>query len=114
MLVPTFATAPIHPIQPPRPLTTTEEIKGYIETLAHERGVDPVRVENTIACESEYNTKAVSPTSDYGLAQINSKYHPEVSRAQAFDARFSVRFIVDAFAKGHASEWSCYRHLYHN
>lgn len=48
----------------------------------------------------------------FGPMMIDLYYHPEVSREQATDPTFAIPWAVHQFATGHASMWTCWRHLY--
>jgi soluble lytic murein transglycosylase-like protein len=76
---------------------------------ANQYHVSSFVMKKVIDCESEWNTHAVSPTHDYGIAQINKSWH--FTKEQMFDPEFSIDFMAQEFKKGHQKEWSCYRHL---
>lgn len=69
---------------------------------------------DTIKCEdTSLNT---SIRGDFGhsrgLVQISDIYHPEITDKQADDPFFAIDFMAKNFAKGHASEWTCWRNLF--
>jgi hypothetical protein len=86
---------------------TTEET---IRRVCKQEIVDPDLAVRVAKCESSLNPKAVNinaPDSiDRGIFQINSKYHPEVTEAQAFDPEFSTQFFCRAFKAGNLSWWN--------
>jgi hypothetical protein len=88
----------------------TEEI---IRTIAKNECVDPELCVKVAKCESSLNTQAVNTntdgTRDRGLYQINEKYHPEVTDAQAFDPVFATQFFCKAFKGGNLSWWNASR-----
>ena len=76
------------------------------------------QIYQTIKCESKLYPSAkgdYASTTGYmsfGLAQINMRWHPEVSEAQALDPDFAVPWMVIQFVKGKQREWTCWRNLY--
>ncbi len=85
---------------------TTEEI---VRRICDEEKVDPGLALRVARCESGLNKMAVNINEggslDRGIFQINDKYHPEVTPAQAFDPEFSTHFFCKAFKKGNLSWW---------
>ena len=58
-------------------LTWQEEVRNLLKDY----GIDTVKAEKIIFCESRWNPQAVHHnvhSTDYGLWQINNVYHPEV------------------------------------
>lgn len=55
------------------------------------------------------NTKGNNPSTsvDVGLAMINSYWHSEVTREQAEDPEFSIKFLIKMIASGKQHEWMC-------
>jgi len=88
----------------------TETIEQTIRRIAKEETVDPDLAVRIAKCESSLNPKRTNvnaPDSiDRGIFQINSKWHPEVTEAQAFDVEFSTRFFCKAFKSGNLSWWN--------
>lgn len=65
---------------------------------------------NVLECESSLNPKAVGDGGNsYGIAQIHLPSHPNISKAEALDAEFSIKFMAENFSKGKAKLWTCYR-----
>lgn len=66
-----------------------------------------------IFCESRYNQYATNDNGKYGkdrgLAQINTKYHPEVSDEQAFNPDFAIKWTIGMINKGEQHQWACDR-----
>ena len=87
-----------------------ESNEEIIRRVAKEECVDQELAVRVAKCESSLNEKAVNINTegsiDRGLFQINSKYHPEVSEAEAFDAEFSAHFFCKAFKNGNLSWWN--------
>lgn len=44
----------------------------------------------------------------FGVAQIHLPDNPKVTKDQACDPEFSVKFMAEAFSKGHQKRWSGY------
>ncbi len=91
-------------------LDTTNINEAIIRKIAKEQGVDPELAVRVAKCESKLNEKAVNTNTegskDRGLFQINDKYHPEVSDAEAFNSIFATEFFCKAFKAGNLSWWS--------
>lgn len=43
----------------------------------------------------------------FGLVQIHLPSHPDITKAEALDPDFSVRFLASQLSIGHASLWTC-------
>lgn len=90
--------------------TETQSIEAQIRTAAVAAGIDPDLAVRIAQCESSLNPLAVNineeGSTDRGLYQINNKYHPEVTDAQAFDPAFSIQFFITAFKAGNISWWN--------
>lgn len=73
----------------------------------------------TIQCESGFDPLIQSQYKDpsgpngledsWGLAQINLPAHPNITREQAQDWKFSLEFMKKNFAAGNQSMWTCWR-----
>ena len=87
-----------------------EAIEDKIRRIATEELVDPDLAIRVALCESSLQVGAKNTNTDgsidRGLYQINSKWHPEVTADQAFDADFSIRFFCKAFKAGHLDWWN--------
>lgn len=85
-------------------------IEDTIRIVAKNECVDPELCIRVAKCESSLNATAVNinadGSKDKGLFQINEKYHPEVTEAQAFDPIFSTQFFCRAFKAGNLSWWN--------
>ena len=88
-------------------------VEAQIRTIATQNGIDPDLAVRVAKCESNFNPKAINintdGSEDRGLFQINNKFHPEVTDAQAFDITFSCQFFCDAFKAGNISWWNSSR-----
>ena len=86
-----------------------DSIEMTIRKIAKEMGVDQDLAVRVAKCESSLNPMAKnvnSPDSiDRGIYQINSKYHPEVSEAEAYDPEYATRFFCQAVKNGNICWW---------
>ncbi len=65
-----------------------------------------------LQCESSMNPYAVNKNAggsyDLGIAQWNTRYHPEISRACSFDVYCAVRAMAKYYVEeGHYNAWVC-------
>ena len=69
---------------------------------------------NVLWCESRYDPTAVGEidSGDRGLWQINARWWPNVSDAQAFDPVFATHWAARQWVDGRAWLWSCWHELY--
>ena len=69
-------------------------------------------ISRTIDCETggtfDPKIRGKKNPKDRGLAQINSYWWPDVSDEEAFNPRFSIKFIVEWFYKDYPFYWKCY------
>lgn len=88
----------------------TETIEEKIRRIAKEQYIDPDLAFRVAKCESGLKPNATNINTDKsidrGLYQINSRWHPEVTADQAFDAEFSILFFCTAFKAGNLSWWN--------
>jgi hypothetical protein len=84
-------------------------IETLIRKIAKDEGVDEELAVKVAKCESSLNNQAVNTNKDgsrdRGLYQINDRWHPEVTDAQAFDAVFSINFFCKAVKENHLDWW---------
>lgn len=82
------------------------------DIIKGESGFNPTKVgDKTYICTNPRTVPGqISPS--YGLVQINiACYHPHVTKEQALDPEFSVRFLAQGLADGHCSWWTVCRNL---
>lgn len=60
----------------------------------------------------KWGTKAGDQELSFGLAMIHLPSHPDVTKEQAQDPDFALRWMVDEFAQGHEWQWTCWRSFY--
>lgn len=77
------------------------EYAPIILQASQKYGVDPNLLAAVLIQESQFNPRAVNPGSgDYGMAQINLKSHPGVTKEQAFDPNFAIPFAAQLVKGG--------------
>ena len=85
-------------------------IENQIRKIAISEGVDPAVAVRVAKCESNLKAEAINTNKDgsrdRGIFQINEKWHPEVTDAQAFDVEFSAKFFCKAYKDGHIDWWN--------
>jgi hypothetical protein len=95
----------------PEPAKLT--VEETIRKIATEESVDPELAVKVARCESSLNPTALnintSGSRDRGIFQINDKWHPEVTDAEAFDVTFSTKFFCTAMKGGNLSWWNASR-----
>lgn len=60
----------------------------------------------------KWGTKAGDQELSFGLVMIHLPSHPDVTKEQAQDPDFALRWMVDEFAQGHEWQWTCWRSFY--
>jgi len=93
-----------------------ESVEEIIKRVCEEEGV-PYKLAYWVAwAESKLDPYAINVNRDYsldrGLFQWNSKWHPEVTNAQAFDPETATRLFCRAVKQGNLSWWNSSRHLW--
>lgn len=90
-----------------------ETLEQMVERIAKEENFEWVDYfKRLIKCESNWNQYALNNNGkqlgvDRGLLQINSKFHPEVSNEQAFNAEYAIRWSMKRIQAGYQKEWTC-------
>lgn len=104
---------------------TYNEIVVLVKKYAEPLHVNQKSMLETINCEAPRNdnetfnplgrSEIIGPDKiredSWGLSQINLPAHPGITLSQAQDADFSIRFMAEEFAAGHAWKWTCWRTL---
>lgn len=60
---------------------------------------------NLIESESGWDPTKISPTGDYGLLQINPRWHPEVASTTILEPIEAMRWAAQRIKDGYAHEW---------
>lgn len=93
------------------PQDVRSTINWTISRYAFVYGVDEQIIHQVVFCESSYNPNAQNITNketSFGLSQINLKAHPTITKEQATDIDFAIRFMVKNISEGKGSMWTCY------
>lgn len=95
------------PVKPkPAPKTTAMLIDEYATTYK----VSAAVMHKVIKCESNYNSKAVGDGGkSFGLVQIHLPSHPTITKAQAYNKEFAIKFLAQKLSTKQGRMWTCYR-----
>lgn len=97
-------------IGPTIALGATLDVDALITKYADKYSVSSSTMTAVVKCESYFDPLAVGDSGDsLGLVQIDLKYHPDVSRSQAFDPDYALNFLAYYLSIGKGSLWSCFR-----
>ena len=99
-------------IKPIKLLTDNPDIETKIREIADKENFKWSDYLVKLAyCESRLNPKATNDNGKYGLDrgifQINNKYHPTVTDAQALDIDFATRWTINKINGGYQHLWAC-------
>ena len=47
----------------------------------------------------------------FGLAQIHLPHHPEITKSEARNPLFALKWMAEEWSKGRESKWSCFNKL---
>lgn len=100
----------------PPPLTTNELLSRYSEiyNVSRETLVKIIACENPEGnpeLQSRIIQKDGTREESYGLVQIHLPSHPTITKGQATDPEFSIRFLAQNLSIGNGNMWTCYRTL---
>jgi len=88
-----------------------EDVETIIRNSAKEYGVSEELMIKLAQCESTLNPNAIGdtfmPKPSVGLFQINLHYHPDITREQALDPKFSADWTAKQIKNGKLHLWSC-------
>lgn len=91
-------------------VTRMTDIKEQVFQMTDKAGMNRVNVNAVITCESNWNPKAISKTTDVGLWQINNLVHilpGSISWEQALDVQESTNYAILLWQKHGFSPWVC-------
>lgn len=99
---------------------TVKEINELITRYAVKYDVNGDVMREVIQCESQYDPHVQSRKTydngaqeeSYGIAQIHLPDHPQVSKAEARNPEYAVKFMAQHFAAGNHHLWTCYNRIY--
>ncbi len=84
-----------------------------ISYWASKFNISATEMSATIQCESKFHPDAVGDSgTSFGLVQIHLPAHPDVTKKQALDPDFSIRWMAREFSKGNQRIWTCWRMIY--
>lgn len=102
-----------------------------VKELSKGTSVNPIEVYSTVAkCEnialdtnlqsghkykydnSRWGVRAGEQEKSFGLAMVHLPDHPTITREEATDPEFALSWMVQEFAAGRQSQWTCWRTLY--
>jgi len=109
---PSVLTIPVVHAEPDYSTTT---LKAYAQSIAERDGLNAKRFIGTLECESAWIWNAKSHTNDHGVAQINARWHPNITKEQMYDPYWSMEWAANEWkTKGvrGAKQWVCYKNLY--
>lgn len=91
-------------------ICSADSLNDLIVKYADKYGVASTTISKIVQCESSGNYDAIGDNGDsLGLVQIDLKFHPDVSRNDAFDPEFSLNFLAYYLSIGKGNLWTCYR-----
>lgn len=117
-------------VETPKAETPKQVVERLVDKYALQYGVSKTRMLGTIRCENrnfdptlqsgmryprdnkKWGVKAGEREKSFGLVMVHLPDHPDISYLQATDPEFAIEFMAQEFAKGHASQWTCWRNLY--
>lgn len=120
-LQPQYAYAEVKPASFPiaETATTTLAIKSLISHYSELQGVSESDMWRVIKCENpdldpSLQSRVLSKSGpngredSWGLSQIHLSAHKDITKAQATDAEWSIRWMAEQFKKGNQAIWSCW------
>jgi Soluble lytic murein transglycosylase and related regulatory proteins (some contain LysM/invasin domains) len=83
----------------PSPNLLEWKLAAYTYELCRAYDVNPATVFAIMDVESTFRLRAISPTGDYGLMQINAKSYPEYTTDELLDPYRNITIGVGIYAK---------------
>lgn len=109
----TYPIATILPTPPPSPAVATTSIPTMIERFSDFYGVNREVMSRVIKCESGYNPNAEGDHgTSFGLSQIHLPAHPDITKEQALDPEFAIKFMAKEMSQGNSWKWTCWKMIY--
>lgn len=101
---------PVASTSPQELLDGTSTVLALISRYSASYGVSEADLKATLTCESHLKPDAIGDQgTSFGIAQIHLPAHPNISKAQALDPAFAIRWTAQQFAQGHQAMWTCWR-----
>lgn len=89
-----------------------EQIQSKIDMYAAMYGVDPALMTGVVAGESRFVVCAMGDHGNsWGLVQINLPSNDGVTKDQACDPDFALRFLAEGLSQGDCVRWTACRNL---
>ena len=88
-------------------------LEAFASTTAVTFGLDKKAFLATIDCESGFRASVLGDDGQsLGVAQIDLKYHPDITRAEAMEPYWSILWMAYEWQHNKADMWSCWRNLF--
>lgn len=88
---------------------STTTVKELAIQVATENELPVKRFTDTIDCESGFTWNAYNASEDSaGAVQIHLPAHPDISKEQANDPEFAIRWMAEQWKEGNQDIWTCY------
>lgn len=91
-------------------LESKAQIQDFIIETAIKLDVDVQTALSVAHCESRFNPNAVGDKgTSFGIYQIHLPAHPSVSKEEALDPSFNIRWALGKMSRNGWKMWSCYK-----
>lgn len=88
-----------------------EDIPNLIKQSAEKYQISEKLLSDLLWCESRHKANAVGinkdGSKDRGVAQWNSRWHPEITDDQAFNPEIAIDKTAEFISRGQIWQWSC-------
>lgn len=92
--------------------TSPEHIEALIVEYAGLYKLNYPLFRAVLNCESKLKPDAIGDHgTSYGIAQIHLPAWPDISKEQALNPDWAIRWAAQQWSKGNAKAWTCYRLL---
>ena len=95
---------------------TQDMVKELARNTAKDHGLNVQKFLKTLNCENQFRAKGQSEhvykgerEDSWGSAQINLYWNPTISKAQAEDPEFAIKWTAEKWATGNAILCSCWK-----
>lgn len=110
------------PVEVAIPLSTPQEIEAFVRQTAIDEGIPVYSFVETLRNESmdftalgqSYVPSKNGPNGredSWGVCQIHLPSHPDITKNQATDVKWCVKWSAKEFKQGRASQWTEFRKL---
>ena len=104
-----YAQTPQITTPPPNPPLESNvvQLKAYVDSQAKAYGVNPEVASFIVQHESQWNPSQVGDSgTSFGLWQIHLPSHPNITKGQALDYRWSTQWAMKQILAGNINMWS--------